>query len=300
MTRALLATLLVGATVFPAAPAAADAFGSAQRSTNRSCATTAAGAACDGTGAGQGITSSVYGGGAGVFGSATLNLADGSYARSTVSRGDLALPVIRAETRAVGNERLNVNAFGFQSYTFSGTDGTPFSLTADLHIVGSSTDDGAGTLANGAIYTDYVAIWDPSILAGLNTAPELFTALFYAACGTPGVLGVGGGSGALPGGEATYSITTTACSPGSLDLTTGQQILAVAGVQLPVNRGGYADATHSFTVRLDPTLPQETRDSLAANLTAAVVPEPATWAVIVVGTGLIGGALRRRRAIAFA
>lgn len=50
----------------------------------------------------------------------------------------------------------------------------------------------------------------------------------------------GFGHGAPPGGEAWFTTTTSACSPGSLSLKHGQDVLVVAGVQLPVNRGGRA------------------------------------------------------------
>lgn len=280
------------------APAVAQVgpFGSAQLSTYRSCSLAAATDACDGTGVGQQIVERVYGGGMGVMGSAFLNRANGSYARSTVNFGALALPEIHAETRAVGQDRMNINVFGFQTYSFSGPDGTPFSLTGDLHIDDSSTDGGAGALPGGAIYSQYIAIWDPGVLAGYTTAEDLFNALFYADCSTAGVLGYGFASGALPGGEGNYSVSTSECSAGSLLLSSGQQVLAVAGLQLPVNRGGYADSMGTFKTKLDEALPEEVRATLIANLTPAGVPEPATWAMMIGGFGLVGAAMRRRRA----
>ncbi|GGB20210.1 hypothetical protein GCM10011380_07240 [Sphingomonas metalli] len=38
----------------------------------------------------------------------------------------------------------------------------------------------------------------------------------------------------------------------------------------------------------------------AGDVTVTAVPEPATWALLILGFGLVGGAMRRRRAAAFA
>jgi hypothetical protein len=286
---------LAAALAVTATPAEATGpFGSAQYSTYRDCSAWAATDVCDGTLPGQQIVTGVYGGGLGVTGSANLDRANGSFAHSSVSFGALALPELRGETYAVGQDRMNINVYGFQSYTFTGPSGTAFSLTGDLHIADSSTDGGAGALPGGAIYSQYIAIWDPAILAGLTTPQELFTALFYADCSTAGVLGFGQTSGALPGGEQTFSVSTTECSTGSLQLTNGQQVLAVAGMQLPANRGGFVDSTHTFKTRLDDALPAEVRATLEANLIPAGVPEPASWALMIGGFGLVGSALRRR------
>ncbi len=286
----------------PVATHAAPVFGSSGRATVRSCALTGATARCDGRGPGQGIVTQVFGGGRATVDTTTdLTLSPTDYARSKVSFGALDLPEIRAETRATGNQRLNINTFGFQSYTFGGAASAAFSLTGALHIVDSSTNPTDGALPGGAIYSQYVAIWDPSVLGSFTTAQQLANNLFYAGCDTPGVLGMASGGSALAGGEATYMLTTAECTPGSLILAPGQEVLAVAGLQLPVNRGGFVDSTHSFVTRLGDDLTPEQKSVLTANLVSAVaagVPEPASWALLLTGFGVVGGAMRRRVAVA--
>ena len=285
-----------------AAPAAT--VGSSSLATHRSCATTAATADCDGAGPGQAIVTRSYGGGVGVGGTNSLFLAGGNEAWSTVTFDPATdLPVIKAYTAAPGDVRMNINTFAFQSYTYTGPAATPFSITGSLHIVDSSTSPSGGARPGGAIYTNYVGIWDPGILAGLTTAEELFNTLFFAPCGgLPGVLGANVDSGTLTGGSFTSTATTAACSPGSLTLTPGQEVLVVVGLQLPVNRGGFADSTSTFTARLGDDLSPDVKAQLAANLVSALdqgaivtVPEPATWAMMLGGFGLAGAALRRRR-----
>ena len=83
---------------------------------------------------------------------------DGSFANSTVNFGGLDLPVIAGETHAFGNERMNVNAFGYQTYTYTRAADSPFSITGNLHIVSASGPNGflgdpdnlSGVFAGGA------------------------------------------------------------------------------------------------------------------------------------------------------
>ncbi|GGB26202.1 hypothetical protein GCM10011380_14610 [Sphingomonas metalli] len=305
------------------AQAQSGPYGSAQRSTYRSCATKAATERCEGSDVdpSQAILKDVYAGGIGNFTSANLDLdregtANDAYAHSTVSLGAFNLPEIRAETRAGADDRMNINAFGFQTFTWTGTEATPFSLTGTLHIVDSSASapDYIDTepngdrytvpgsyLPNGASYTSYVGIWDPSVLNGLTTAEELFGALFLARCNTPGVLGLRTATGSLRGGETSISVTNRTCVNGVLTTDTlmlqpGQQILTVAALQLPVNRGGFADATHTFSTAIDPNLPESVRANLFEKLIpagVAAVPEPGTWLMMLAGFALAALVLRR-------
>ena len=320
----LAAAVLAGSTF--AAPAAADIVGSTSLATLRQCNMVTAAEVCDGTGPGQSLAlgSTVYGGGLGVAGWNNLT-AGPNFAWSYVAF-DAAydLPTIRAATYAPGDVRTNINVFAFQSYVWTGAAGGDFSITGNLHIVDSSASipdgpdpDGAGPLEgvrggafpNGAIYSAYAGIWDPSVIAGLTTPQELFNGLFYAGCDTAGVLGAGLSGGSLFGGEATYAATTSACSAGSLFLTPGQEVLVVVGLQLPVNRGGFADSSATFVTTLGDDLTPEQVTAVQESIVSAVsdgapvtfaaqVPEPASWAMLIAGFGLTGAAMRRRRTVA--
>lgn len=311
---------LLGATAF-AAPAAAQIVGSASVATLRQCDLTAGSAPCDGTGPGQQLSRGTiqYGGGTGLGGWNTLAVGANRAWSFVAFDAAYDLPTIRAATEAAGNVRMNINTIAFQSYVWGGPVSGDFSITGDLHIVNSSVSapdgidpDGAGPLeaelggiyANGAIYTSYVGIWDPSIIAGLTSAEDLFDTLFYAPCGNAGVLGAGLSSGSLFGGEATYGATTAACSAGSLTLAPGQEVLVVAGLQLPVNRGGFADSSATFVTKLGDDLTPEQIAVVEQSISSAIsqgaaiasVPEPGSWAMLIAGFGLVGAAMRRRSA----
>jgi hypothetical protein len=285
---------------------ASPTYGSVSKSTYRDCSATAATTVCDGTiEPEQRIVSQVTTGGFLALANSDLTLADGSFARGDVAFGALDLPTIHGSSfSAVGSQdRMNTNSMGFQSYVFGGPDGTAFSLTGSLHIDDSSTDGGAGALPLGAIYHGYVAIWDPSVIGPFTTADQIFNNVFLADCSTPGVLAVGNINGALAGGAADFSVTTTSCSGSPLLLTTGEEVLAVSGLQLPVNRGGFADASHTFVTHLDANLSATDRTALKGGLVSGMdalgAPEPGTWALMLTGFLATGVALRRRgRALA--
>lgn len=305
-----------------ASPALAQStVGSSSFATHRNCTDPAS--PCGGDLPGQNIATSSRGGGVGIAGYNGLDIGGGNQSWSNVTFGAFDLPVIQAFTSAPGNVRMNINVFGFQSYTYTGTGATPFSIAGNLHIVDSSVtthpdvtgdygggvrDYSGGQFAGGATYTQYVGIWSPSILAGLTSAQDLFNALFYADCSTAGVLGFGTNGGNLTGGERNIGVSTdTECGAGSLTLTPGQEILVVAGIQLPVNRGGFADASSTFSTMLDSSvLTPDQIANLMANTTSAIgngtpvrivpgVPEPATWLSMILGFGLVGGLIRARR-----
>ncbi len=297
--------------------AAAPTYGAVSKSTYRDCSGAAAGAACDGQTIDQRIVSQVTSGGAHSTASSDLTLLgqpatevagnvpnDGSFARGSVGFGALDLPVIHGSTFSApgSQDRMNTNSMGYQSYVYDGPDGTPFSLTGDLHIDDSSASSGDGTLPGGSIYNVYVAIWAPSFVSTLSSADDIFNNAFLAQCGTAGVLAVGMMSGPLSGGSADYSVTTTSCSGGPLTLTAGEEVLAVSGLQLPVNRGGFADASHTFTTTLGDDLSVTDKATLTANLvsgrSALGVPEPSTWALMLGGVFWAGAVLRRRPAAA--
>ena len=311
MYRFVTAAAVGVAAIAMSSGANAQSVGSASFATQRNCNLVGPTQLCDGSGPGQSISSSVYGGGMGIGGSTEFNPSSANRAWSFVTfDSNLDLPEIKAFTQAGGNVRMNMNTIAFQTYTWNGTAPTDFSITGALHVVDSSTNSLGGALPGGAIYTQYVGVWNPSVIAGLTTPQQLFTALFYAPCGVSGVLGAGISGGSLAGGEATFTSTTSACAPGSLTLTPGQSVLVVAGLQLPVNRGGFADSSATFLTRLGDDLAPEVQTQIAASLTSAIdqgagiaipgsvgsVPEPQSWAMLIAGFGLVGTTLRRRRA----
>ncbi len=224
----------------------------------------------------------------------------GSYATGSARLRGIGLPEIRGSAFAAGNaSRLVGGAQAWQSFTYRGTDPTAFSLGGQLHFVDSRASPVNELLPGGSSYFSFIAIWDAAAFPVNNNAPPFFNLPAFggdAACNSfSGLLGYGFSSGPTTGGSYSVGLTTSACAPGSLTLHTGQEIVVHANVSLFVNRGGFVDASRTFTTFLDPALGQPAIAALRSNLVpgSGGVPEPASWALLIAGFGLTGAAMRR-------
>lgn len=105
------------------------------------------------------------------------------------------------------------------------------------------------------------------------------------------------------GSVDTYNTITYTSSLGGTRTLTGSQIVAAADGNQVLDRTngtvtirGAAGETFS-NVTFGSTGNSLEVDTLAVS---AAVPEPATWGMLILGFGVAGGAMRRRRAVAFA
>lgn len=326
--KALLVASALTAAVSAAGTAQAQSttvdFGSAVLQTLRNCEV---GAATPCNGIGQPVIQQNRVGGGGVEVNTRLTASPtgpgaGSGAFASVSSATAyGLPEIKASVDAVGNVRLGNNIYSFQTYTYTGEDEFDLLLNANFHIVDSSTDGALGTAPGGTIASAAFSVWDAEDFFfyadpyytgtdnGFSTANSILNQSYLFGsfgCGdfTPendlpvGPRASSFTSGPLAGGEANIGIAQTNCGEETLTIYKGEQFVIASFVQLIANRDGFVDATGTFTVGLDPA-------GGAANIAAfqngvvpglVAVPEPATWAMMIGGIGLAGGALRRRKA----
>lgn len=119
---------------------------------------------------------------------------------------------------------------------------------------------------------------------------------------------LGGGYNSLLYRTTVYSFTNTQCLSRSENIC----LVGYSGFGDPIGRGGGVEQIDAFGVNRPfadggpPTfspirfqLPTYDADTNTLSFTATV-PEPATWVSLILGFGLLGAALRRRRAMAFA
>ena len=279
------------------APAQADAptYGSAVFIGERDCGTRLPTVICAGSGT-HFIYQDTFGGpdqGVDVL----VGDPQGIFGSSNITFGSEALPEIHQAAAAPGNVRVNVSAFAFNSFTYEGDAPTELSYAGDLHIVDSSpSPSNDADQEGGSGYYGWVAIWDPSLVADFTDAFTAATTYGGYDCSTAGVLGFGYAIGALSGGETSIHIATQGCSGSPVVINPGQTVLAAAWLQTPVNRYGWVDASHTFTMDYDPELSAEVRANLAESMVAgySAVPEPATWAMMILGFGLVGAVARLR------
>ncbi|MBS3961648.1 MAG: PEPxxWA-CTERM sorting domain-containing protein [Sandarakinorhabdus sp.] len=117
-------------------------------------------------------------------------------------------------------------------------------------------------------------------------------------CSRAGVLGTSILHLGTAAGPGAASITlSTGCDGSGLQLVPGGEYVLISSFQTVANRNGFMDATNTITVQLSETLPEAARQQIRENVVTArsLVPEPATWTMMIVGFGLAGAAARRKR-----
>jgi hypothetical protein len=316
-----MAGLVAACALSGATGAGAANFGSAVIVTYRSCSAVTSADACDGNGPGQQILwpagspfgpgvppygPSVLTGGEGFGSSTSFTNSDGSSSAAFTFNTPNSEPVFTGSTSSLGDVRLGSDGVAFYTYTNTGGVAVALTLGASVGWTSSSTSPASTSTANGqdlpggAEYNAFVAIVDPSYLNAQLSGPTsaaygtgltgdnafdydlIFGLLPGTACGVGGVDAYGSALGATTGGGGSDSVSSSACGGGgAYDVAPGQTVIILDGYQLISNRGG----------EIDPFTMQFTDAPTPNSLTT---PEPATWALMLSGVGLVGGALRRR------
>ncbi len=297
---ALSATLLAAA-----APAgAAEFFASTAIFTNRPCAADAT--SC--TVLPRDYTA--YAGGFGQsFSASALGMPGGASASAQVTFGDGYLPIVHAASTAGDLTRTGASTSGLRSYTYTGDVAIDLALNGMLHYV-ISKDEIPGDAPGEGFLNVAFGIMPVSAFDGLgpsSTAEDIIanTTNAFPDCST-GAIAAGGFTSAGTSGEnlATISLNT-ACDGGAIRLNPGDRFVVISTLQAISNRGGFTDASHTFSIVYDTehTYYAGTHDVVSPDIFKSItsnVPEPGTWAMMIVGFGLLGATLRRRREAAAA
>lgn len=216
-------------------------------------------------------------------------------------RGELAgdglnLPILHAVSSAATDARVNGSALGFASYNFTGAAPQQFSLKSTLTVDASNASPDNPLLPGGAFVSFYVGIFETGAFVrdyvdfsdrSINIGPVL-------ECGTDGLLAFGSAQPAAVGGAFNVSATTQSCGGGPLFLQPGHSYVVYGNLSMFTNRGGFLDALHTLTTELDPALGEQAIAELRSSLVSSV-PEPAEWAMMIGGFGLLGAAARKGR-----
>jgi hypothetical protein len=237
--------------------------------------------------------------------------------------GDLSLPELHAYAQANFVAATNPDSFGLAFATALGVQGftnstdnalviplDAFEGVVDYQMFGPA--NGTGVIgASLALTTD--AINDPFVatqwFAG-NTTPGM-AGQFAATCGTTGALALSSSPSVSVNGPTGLSFLTVGASSciGQNDFLLQPGETFYMWARLTVGRAtfGVTDAANTFNIQFSPEASPELQQTLAQSLLVAdgsliapsmSVPEPTSWAMMILGFGLSGAVVRRRRAAA--
>ncbi|HEY0648696.1 MAG TPA: PEPxxWA-CTERM sorting domain-containing protein [Phenylobacterium sp.] len=250
-----------------------------------------------------------------------------AWASAEAGDGTLGLPVLKAY--ALGGASGGATGFGggpltiavnfaatqaVQGYTNTGDNALVIPLDAFTGLVDYQLfahPSNPGVVSAGLAITTS-AILDPAVSAQWwqsATGPGQF-GQFAATCDTPGALALANPApqgGATDGSVQYLPVTTSSCTGADTFLLNPGETFYV-WARLAVLRAAYGatDASHTFNVTISPEAQADVEQNLLPNLsladgsnfrvrTDAAIPEPSTWAMMILGFGAAGALLRRRR-----
>lgn len=297
---------LAAAAILTPATAMADpapaTFGSAAILTNRTCITTAGGDCQLGT-----RNFLQYAGGAGSsFSVSATNEANSGASGSAYSTfsGD-AVPTLGVSSFAGANTRTGASALAYQTFTYNGDAAINLALTGTLHYIGSGNLTNTGVIgvepAGSGFFGANLTILPLSALDGIGTTGEdlIGSLTMMTDCSAGATATAFSSSNGLGAGEHNIPLSlSTGCDGGAITIQSGQSFVILATVQAISNKGGFLDASHTFSSYFDPekTVFADTGEAVGATFlsaSVAAVPEPGPWALMISGFGLIGLAMRR-------
>jgi hypothetical protein len=246
-----------------------------------------------------------------------------AFSSAEAGDGPLSLPVLHAfalGTVANGANPpfISVNTAtvqGVQGFTNTGTTALIIPLSAfsgAVDFLMSGPPGNPGTISAGLAITTSAILQQDVADLWFASAPGTF-GQFAANCGTTGALAFGNPAPAVSAASGSLNVSTTSCTgEDTYLLKPGDSFYIWARLSVLRTAQGATDASHTFNIEFSPEVADGVEDGLTEKLmqslavkdgedftvpSAAAVPEPATWAMMILGFGAVGAMARRRRSL---
>ena len=241
------------------------------------------------------------------------SLSNGSAIAFNVLDPGSKLPSLKAGSFTRANELGRyTTSYAFSSvlaaFTYTGAEAQPLSLVGDIDYLLSFAPINYGLpFAPGSFPYSFgqirgrLVIGSEELYQGTTLQPDAMV------CGATGVLASGSGFSGIGGYASGWGGTThglnltldasTACGGGGpVMINPGDNFYVYAFLETLAIQGAGVNATNSLNIDFAAGTPQSVRDAFAVGAQAVGVPEPANWALLIVGFGLTGAVMRRRQA----
>jgi hypothetical protein len=197
------------------------------------------------------------------------------------------------------------DALGAKSWNFGFVEGAvgfqwngPTMTIASDAFVGTLEFSNLGSgfgYANGSLAFTDNTIEDPAV--GILWTTDNGTGGFSATCSTQGAEAIATTGLVTTHGSNVGAVTSSLCANPTLNLVHGQDFYIYSRLETFVF--GNEDASGTFTIGINPNEPEALGAFLAANVAPlGGVPEPSSWALMLLGFGALGTVIRSQRKVA--
>ena len=219
-------------------------------------------------------------------------------ASSTPGDGYLGLPKMRA-VAVGGPDSFNYGYLqSYQAYTWNGATSIDLNVGAFIGRLDYTAEGPGSTYVLASLAIIDGSLRGSQVIQDAWARGTLFGG-FTATCDTAGAIGLGS-TGPLISSGSISAVVTPTCGAATFHLDPGEEFIVQSRLWVSHAGNGYTNALNTFSIELSPDTPVDVQAALAQNLrlsstSLAPVPEPATWAMMIVGFGAVGSVLRRRR-----
>ena len=198
------------------------------------------------------------------------------------------------------------DALGAKSWNFGFVEGAvgfrwngPTMTIASDTFVGTLDFSNLGSgygYANGSLAFTDNSIEDPAV--GALWSADNGTGGFSANCSTQGAEAIMTTGLVTTHGPSLVAVAHNLCANPTLNLVHGQDFYIYSRLETFIFGNEVSDASGTFTIGINPREPEALGAFLAANVAPLGVPEPSSWALMLLGFGAVGAGLRSRRRMA--